>query len=218
MTVGEAIYQDILDNPDADDLRLIYSDWLADNGEEDRAEFIRLSVEEQFSQLSTQCHQPNRRDQLVINNYGKWWPDFDLVTQYDDFRNPASISRLVGLLYRGDIDTIRCTSGFWLEFRLDYLRKYPIRRVELIDKFPLSSVMPGTEVVWYLSGFASHCLCPKLIGFSPGGYLAHGYKVCKNLSAAKDYLSERALTHARNLLREEKNAALHKGSLGGVTG
>jgi len=36
---------DIIENPEADDLRLIYADWLDDHGEEERAEFIRVQVE-----------------------------------------------------------------------------------------------------------------------------------------------------------------------------
>jgi uncharacterized protein (TIGR02996 family) len=42
---GEAILQAVLAEPDDDAPRLIYADWLADNGQEDRAEFIRLQLE-----------------------------------------------------------------------------------------------------------------------------------------------------------------------------
>lgn len=45
MTTGDALLQAILDEPDADDLRLIYADWLEDHGEEERAEFIRVQCE-----------------------------------------------------------------------------------------------------------------------------------------------------------------------------
>ena len=39
------LLQAILDEPEDDAPRLIYADWLEDNGEADRAEFIRLQIE-----------------------------------------------------------------------------------------------------------------------------------------------------------------------------
>jgi uncharacterized protein (TIGR02996 family) len=44
MNTGDALLQAILDEPDDNNLRLIYADWLQDHGEPDRAEFIRLDV------------------------------------------------------------------------------------------------------------------------------------------------------------------------------
>ncbi len=46
-TTGDALYQAIVDEPEDDDLRLIYADWLQDRDDDDRrdaalAEFIRL--------------------------------------------------------------------------------------------------------------------------------------------------------------------------------
>jgi uncharacterized protein (TIGR02996 family) len=43
-TTGDALFQAIIDKPDADGLRLVYADWLHDHGEPDRAEFIRLEI------------------------------------------------------------------------------------------------------------------------------------------------------------------------------
>jgi len=44
MNTGDALLQAIVEDPDDDSLRLIYADWLADHGEADRAEFIRLEL------------------------------------------------------------------------------------------------------------------------------------------------------------------------------
>jgi uncharacterized protein (TIGR02996 family) len=43
--VRSAFLADILANPKADDVRLIYADWLEEQGEGERAEFIRVQVE-----------------------------------------------------------------------------------------------------------------------------------------------------------------------------
>ena len=42
MTDRDALLAAITANPDEDTPRLIYADWLQENGEPDRAEFIRL--------------------------------------------------------------------------------------------------------------------------------------------------------------------------------
>jgi uncharacterized protein (TIGR02996 family) len=43
--VGEALLQAILADPEDDGPRLIYADWLEENGNADRAEFIRVQIE-----------------------------------------------------------------------------------------------------------------------------------------------------------------------------
>jgi uncharacterized protein (TIGR02996 family) len=45
MNTGEALLHACLDNPDDDTPRLVYADWLQENGDPDRAEFIRLQLE-----------------------------------------------------------------------------------------------------------------------------------------------------------------------------
>jgi uncharacterized protein (TIGR02996 family) len=45
MTEGDALYRAILADPDDDTPRLAYADWLCENGEDDRAEFIRVQCE-----------------------------------------------------------------------------------------------------------------------------------------------------------------------------
>ena len=44
MTHEEAFLRDILEHPDDDGRRLIFADWLEDNGDPDRAEFIRVQI------------------------------------------------------------------------------------------------------------------------------------------------------------------------------
>src|SRR5262249_2112392 len=42
---GQALWAAVLEDPADDSVRLVYADWLADNGQEARAEFIRVQVE-----------------------------------------------------------------------------------------------------------------------------------------------------------------------------
>lgn len=43
-TTGDALLATILANPEEDTPRLVYADWLQENGEEERAEFIRKAI------------------------------------------------------------------------------------------------------------------------------------------------------------------------------
>ena len=45
MTHDEAFLQAMVETPDDDTPRLVYADWLEENGDADRAEFIRLQCE-----------------------------------------------------------------------------------------------------------------------------------------------------------------------------
>src|SRR5438105_15368274 len=45
MSLEEAFLNDIIANPDEDGPRLVFADWLDDNGDPARAEFIRLQCE-----------------------------------------------------------------------------------------------------------------------------------------------------------------------------
>lgn len=55
MSDGDALLRTILNNPDDDTARLVYADWLQENGNEDRAEFIRLQCEYQTWRPSALC-------------------------------------------------------------------------------------------------------------------------------------------------------------------
>src|SRR5690242_18641709 len=67
MTDGDALLAAILANPDDDTPRLVYADWLQENGDQDRAEFIRLQCLE--------VHDPDAEErvaELEDRNRSKW--------------------------------------------------------------------------------------------------------------------------------------------------
>lgn len=45
MTDGASLLAAVIASPDDDDVRLVYSDWLEENGQPERAEFIRVQIE-----------------------------------------------------------------------------------------------------------------------------------------------------------------------------
>lgn len=73
-----ALLETIREAPNDDVPRLIYADWLEENGDADRAEFIRVQIE----LTNMPDNDPRRRDfsererQLLNNNYHKWVKPF----------------------------------------------------------------------------------------------------------------------------------------------
>jgi uncharacterized protein (TIGR02996 family) len=45
MTENQTLLNAIVENPDDDAVRLVYSDWLEEHGQADRAEFVRVQIE-----------------------------------------------------------------------------------------------------------------------------------------------------------------------------
>jgi uncharacterized protein (TIGR02996 family) len=74
MTDREALYRAICANPDEDLPRLAYADWLEENGEADRAAFIRAQIEqaraEPFSEAARQAE--SRATQLLVKHWNEW--------------------------------------------------------------------------------------------------------------------------------------------------
>ena len=74
-----ALWAAIRANPDDDTPRLVYADWLQEHGDEPRAEFIRLQIEQNalFSP-SARCSDPNertltRRESKLLSSHREQW-------------------------------------------------------------------------------------------------------------------------------------------------
>jgi uncharacterized protein (TIGR02996 family) len=86
MHTGDALLQAIIDEPEDDSLRLIYADWLADHGQPERSELIRVEVE-MFPRLveglepevadDPEYHRLGRiREALKIQHAATWFGPF----------------------------------------------------------------------------------------------------------------------------------------------
>jgi uncharacterized protein (TIGR02996 family) len=66
----------VLDHPDDDAPRLRYADWLADNGDPCRAEFIRVQCQLAEGALSPECAEAlrEREEKLLKENEARWLP------------------------------------------------------------------------------------------------------------------------------------------------
>ncbi len=117
--VGDDLFQAILDDPDNDTPRLVYADWLEENGNADRAEFIRVQCE-----LATIAgDHPSRRtlmireDELLVQHGETWRQDV------------AKWARRNSRFSRGFIASIRCTPKQFLKGGNGLVQRTPLREL-----------------------------------------------------------------------------------------
>lgn len=118
MTHEEAFLEDILEQPDDDAPRLIFADWLEENGDPDRAEFIRIRVE--------QAHGPSARAKraarLIEDNWDRWVKPLCLLAddtalrhhRWLNSRPRVSASKLVHEFPRGFIPSFALRASTFL--------------------------------------------------------------------------------------------------------
>ncbi|MCE9563106.1 MAG: TIGR02996 domain-containing protein [Planctomycetes bacterium] len=74
MSDGDALRQAVLADPDEDTPRLIYADWLDENGQGDLAAFIRLQIEAvRADPFSVQVRNATKRAGALLEKYGAVW-------------------------------------------------------------------------------------------------------------------------------------------------
>src|SRR5947209_4285663 len=64
----------ILDRPTEDGPRLVYADWLEEQGDAERAEFIRIQIElAELSDNDPKCDRLRDRESFLHNRHGESW-------------------------------------------------------------------------------------------------------------------------------------------------
>lgn len=185
MTEGDALLRAIIEEPDCNDLRLIYADWLGDNGQDARAEFIRLQIAVWEAERDCLCGRkggghgpaggqhhngPCAGDQVRVeggqaHRLASLLLDGNAAEWFAAFAPHGQISTR-GALWRNGQAAI-CRRGFLEEISLDCARLdvlpavakgQPLRRVVLIGKRPVS-VFNNTTFQWVRSESYSESWC-----------------------------------------------------------
>ena len=115
---GRAILADILAHPDEDWLRLVYADWLEENGQSRRAEFLRK------------------------------WSGVSTVEKNEKSDRPYYIDHLMGIssgacqairlwaIKDGFLTEVTISEADWLSHGPEIARNHPLQRVTLMGKRP----------------------------------------------------------------------------------
>ena len=162
MTDGDALLAAIRVHPDEDVPRLAYADWLDENGQPERAAFIRVQVElarkENRTRLSPECVcdmlaigepccvacqrredevealKARERELLDVTNGKRWFPEFSFVACGDLSRYTGT--HLLGTARRGFVESVAGPWADWVIEADEALERYPIQSVSLTTMPP----------------------------------------------------------------------------------
>jgi uncharacterized protein (TIGR02996 family) len=170
-----ALLAAILAAPEEDTPRLVYADWCGENGDHDRAEFIRVQVElarlggcsRDFSAgLSCCCPFCNaggyvlrRRERELLRHLDDWYPPVCKTFGRYDWE-------------RGFISAVTCTCADFLAHAAAVFACHPVERVTLANKEPAASLQHRGWFRWYTDSDEDESVIPqgvyrKLIGVYP---------------------------------------------------
>jgi uncharacterized protein (TIGR02996 family) len=125
LSQDEAFRRDILANPDDDAVRLIYADWLDEQCDRDRADFIRVQC--RLAQLkdidAEKIDLEDHAAELLGIHEGRWRDEI-----------PAAVRGKVAFA-RGFVEKFRTSPGGWRNHIEELLRVAPIRELEVDDNF-----------------------------------------------------------------------------------
>jgi uncharacterized protein (TIGR02996 family) len=117
----EAFLADIVEHPDDDTVRLIFADWLEEQGDGDRAEFIRVQIElEKLSPTHRDRSRLRRREQELWKKHSNEWK-----------KEVQAWAQKKVAFERGFAAHISCTGRELMAGLKGVLARAPIRSVEL---------------------------------------------------------------------------------------
>ncbi len=135
-----ALIRRIRERPDDDAPRLVYADWLEENGEGERAEFIRLMVKGEpltFGLIISQFR----------GSFREWflpWYDGAIVPWHNEHRREIGFSgewgsESITVVNRGLVSQVRLTLAQFLEHAPRIACEHPVQEWVITDKEPLTT-------------------------------------------------------------------------------
>jgi uncharacterized protein (TIGR02996 family) len=145
---GDALLAAVLANPDEDTPRLVYADWLQENDQPERAEFIRGQVDVAVVEASLGYLTPasGRRQGAARGEWLGELPGLELFegNRYGTFPGDTRVGwrrqhvpgsppqpEIVAEFRRGFVAEVRCTGNDWFKHAAAILAAHPVRRVTL---------------------------------------------------------------------------------------
>ncbi|MFO0824094.1 MAG: TIGR02996 domain-containing protein [Gemmataceae bacterium] len=123
MSDEEALLAAIIANPDEDTPRLVYADWLDENGQPERAEFIRLQIRSANLPDSPEGLIVKQRVMRLCDKYGVTW-----LEQLGLVRNE-------GRWVRGFVEHVTVTPEHLVSFLERLFRVTPVSSLEVLPGF-----------------------------------------------------------------------------------
>lgn len=156
-TTEQALLRAILDTPADDAPRLIYADWLEENGQPERAEFIRVQCE--LARIPAEdLAETNFWEGQLSDGPARYFPIAKLLRKSRKKGIFVKVSRglhvgnerplIECIFHRGFSSEIRCTLGEWLQHGPRIVAEHPVEWVRLTDFRPWRLTRDGFGIIW----------------------------------------------------------------------
>lgn len=131
---GEALLRAICETPDEDTPRLVYADWLQENGEPERASFVRKSIE-----LASERPDPRNEDHwcMALMGNGLW------LRSRDEWKERCGALPQTWGWHRGECCEVRGPLAWFLDHAEAIFRRHPVTTVRLTDRKPSYRTVGG---------------------------------------------------------------------------
>lgn len=136
----ETFLQAIRDEPDDDIPRLVYADWLEENGQAERAEFIRTQVELPGVRDRGRSLELLRQLRALMVEYRDRW------------LGPLATAAPEAVFERGFVQEVTLDAGVFLDMAEQLLATHPITRVRLVRLGGLMGEIAACEHLGVLTG------------------------------------------------------------------
>jgi uncharacterized protein (TIGR02996 family) len=121
MDVKESLLQEVLSHPEKDEPRLVFADWLEDQGDP-RAEFIRLQCEiAQLPPTDDDVAEMQHRATLLLSEHEREWVG-DIADQATSWT-----------FHRGFVEIVQLTADRFLDSANELFERAPIQCLHLTD-------------------------------------------------------------------------------------
>lgn len=171
MDTRQALLKAVLAAPDDDLPRLVYADWLEENGQQVAADYIRIAC---------------AGDAVTTLEYSRrHW------REVDDFRDVVKYG--MGYDYsRGFVSGVHCSLANWLKHGPAVVREHPVVKVVLTDREPAQG--RTDQWCWYFAGFGPQMPHHLTLDFGS----RDRYELFDTAEKANEWLSRRAIEWAKS--------------------
>jgi uncharacterized protein (TIGR02996 family) len=189
MTHADAFLQDIIAHPADDTPRLVFADWLDDNGQPERAEFIRIQCQQSsliasgylcsYDPHCKVCVLRRRQEKLLTHdNFNRWIVQLPI--------------KIVQNFRRGFVSAVTLPWESWRTHGTTLVHAAPLEHVTLSDATGYSAqVHQSGKPSWLFHGVTPNGI------FWPKDFDAPMHQLFETQQAAIDALSDCCLTWAK---------------------
>lgn len=150
----DSLLRAILDDPHDVDLRLVFADFLSDNGQEDRGDFIRVECDIARICEGNRTGKPEPDAERLDSLIARQSELMQNIWETGGWFDPLPKHLISDCVHRrGFVEEVYCSLADWREYGPSLMRSQPLLRVTLSDRKPEKAA--PTVWTWWTVNYAS---------------------------------------------------------------